>query len=136
MANLCQGVVAEDGTVLAGSVSLKVATRLPSGAAVFWSAAPERVRLNRLPSDVAAPGSATAGPSPPPDTLGMTTTHPAVVIDIVDLGATVEVTVRLNAGPELRSRSADPVVSAEGEDCLVSIDGDAVIVWPAPPVAA
>jgi ABC-type sulfate/molybdate transport systems ATPase subunit/ABC-type sulfate transport system permease component len=136
LANLCQGVVAEDGTVLAGSVSLKVATRLPRGAAVFWSAAPERVRLTRLPADGAAPGSATAGPSHPPDTPTMTTTHPAVVIDIVDLGATVEVTVRLNGGPELRSRSSDPVVSAEGEDCMVSLDGDAVIVWPAPPAAA
>jgi hypothetical protein len=55
--------------------------------------------------------------------------HPAVVSDIVDLGVTVEVTVRLKGGPELRSRSTDPVVTVEGEDCLVRLDPDAVIVW-------
>jgi molybdate transport system permease protein len=126
MGNLCQGVVAADGTVLAGSVSVKVATRLPSGSAVFWSTAPERVQVTRLPAEVALSGSAASGSMRAAEAMPA---HPAVVSDIVDLGVTVEVTVRLKGGPELRSRSTDPVVTVEGEDCLVRLDPDAVIVW-------
>jgi ABC-type Fe3+/spermidine/putrescine transport system ATPase subunit len=107
--NICSGVAADDGAVLAGSVSVRVATPLPIGAAVFWSVPPERIRVTRL--DGETPG------------------HPAIVSDVIDLGTTVRVTVRLNGGPELRSRSRDPVVATEGEGCLVHLDPDAIIVW-------
>jgi hypothetical protein len=39
------------------------------------------------------------------------------------------VTVRLNGGPELRSRNGDPIVMTEGERCLVHLDPDTVTVW-------
>ena len=65
----------------------------------------------------------------PPGPAGPGTVYPAVVTDIVDLGTTVELTVSLDGGPELRSRTNDPVVTVEGETCLVRIDSDAVVVW-------
>ena len=112
--NLCDGVVAADGTVLAGSVPLTVKTDLPIGAAVLWSVLPERVRvvpLDALPEGMSA--------------------HRAFVRDVIDLGTTVEVTVDLIGGPELRARIAEQLVST-GENCLVHIDPAAVIVWSAP----
>ena len=119
--NLCEGVVAADGAVLAGSVSLKVATPLPHGATVFWSVAPERVQISRL----------SAGPATATTTGAVPTAHPAIVTDVIDLGAIVELTLHLKGGPELRSRSSDPVVTTAGAECLVSLDPEAVIVWTA-----
>jgi ABC-type Fe3+/spermidine/putrescine transport system ATPase subunit/ABC-type sulfate transport system permease component len=120
--NICDGVAASDGTLFAGSVSVRAPTGLPSGSRMFWSIAPELVKVSRLPGQASG-------------TVGDTAEHRAVVSDIVDLGAVVEVTVRLEGGPELRSRSSDPVVTGEGEHCLVRLDPDAIIVWGAPPLS-
>jgi hypothetical protein len=89
-----------------------VTTQLPPGALVWWSIPSERVRVGPLAAD---PGGSA---------------HPAVVIDVVDLGTTVEVTVRLEGGPELTSRSADAVTAMPGDRCLVGLDREAVMVWP------
>jgi ABC-type sulfate/molybdate transport systems ATPase subunit/ABC-type sulfate transport system permease component len=118
--NLHRGVVTANGTVLAGSVSLGVTARLPSGTAVFWSVAPEQVQVTRSP----APPSASSDSLP-----GESRSHPAIVSDVIDLGTTVELTVRLNGGPELRSRTTDPTVTAESGACFVRLDPDAVTVW-------
>jgi molybdate transport system permease protein len=112
--NVCGGVVAADDTVLAGSVPLTVSTELPTGAPVWWSVLPERVRVIQV--DALPEGMAT---------------HRGVVTDVIDLGTTVEVTVILDGGPELRSRMPEPLVSI-GESCLVHIDPAAVTVWSQP----
>jgi ABC-type sulfate/molybdate transport systems ATPase subunit/ABC-type sulfate transport system permease component len=108
--NICMGLAGADGALLAGSVQLAEVTQLPEGAALSWSVAPERVEITRV-----------QGPS----------THAAVVIDVIDLGTIVEVTVQLTGGPELRSRSTDRLVGAAGEACLVRLDPADVRVWPA-----
>jgi ABC-type Fe3+/spermidine/putrescine transport system ATPase subunit/ABC-type sulfate transport system permease component len=139
--NLRRGVVAADGRVLAGSVSLTVSAQLPVGAAVWWSVPPERVQVTHLaargdppssslslspaPGDLPAPGDSPARGDTPP-------AHPAVVTDVIDLGTTVEVTVRLEGGPELRARSTDPAPASTGGDCLVRLPPDAVMAWVAP----
>jgi molybdate transport system permease protein len=106
--NISEGVVGRDGGVLAGSVTVAGGTQLPVGAAVSWSVAPERVEITGV-----------EGPA----------VHPAVVTDVIDLGTIVEVTVRLNDGPVLRSRSTARVISATGERCLVRLDPADVRVW-------
>jgi molybdate transport system permease protein len=106
--NISEGVVGRDGGVLAGSVTVAGDTQLPVGTAVSWSVAPERVEITGV-----------EGPA----------VHPAVVTDVIDLGTIVEVTVRLNDGPELRSRSTARVISATGERCLVRLDPADVRVW-------
>jgi len=111
--NICPGVIAPDGTLLAGSVELTARTAIPAGTAVFWSVAPQQVKILRAPTTIAATAAS----------------FPATVTDVIDLGTTVEVTVQLKNGPELRSRSTDPAVSAEGEQCLVHLPPDAIIVW-------
>ena len=121
--NICEGVASGDGSVLAGSVSVATRAELPAGTRVFWSVPLERVTVVQPAADTATP------PARPPGPAGPGTVYPAVVTDIVDLGTTVELTVSLDGGPELRSRTSDPVVTAEGETCLVRIDPDAVVVW-------
>ena len=123
--NVGHGVIAADGTVLCGSVSLAVAARLPAGTDVFWSVPREQVRVTRFQADLA--GSQLVRP-PLPEQIGA---HRAVVDDVIDLGSSVEITVRLEGGPALTSRSTDPMVARPGEDCLVHLEPESVTVWPA-----
>jgi ABC-type sulfate/molybdate transport systems ATPase subunit/ABC-type sulfate transport system permease component len=128
ISNLGRGVVAADGRLLAGAMSLTVSAQLPPGTAVLWSVAPERVQVGPLPTDaVASPSQRTRR-----SLLDERSAHPAVVRDVFDLGAAVEVTVCLEGGPELTSRSIDPVMVVPGSRCLVRLDAEAVMVW-APP---
>jgi len=121
--NLRHGVVAPDRTVRVGSISLTVATDLPPGTAVLWSVLPGQVRVER----------ARAGTGQRPDQhSGAPSAYAGVVLDVVDLGSAVEVTLRLDGGPELRSRTGEPGEVAGGERCLVHLDPGAVTVWPAP----
>jgi ABC-type sulfate/molybdate transport systems ATPase subunit/ABC-type sulfate transport system permease component len=125
--NLHRGVIAADGTVLAGSVSLSVTARLPTGAAVLWSVPAERVLIAQSPADAALSASS-ATRHPPPHEIPA---HRAVVIDVIDLGTTTEVTVSLEGGLELTSRSTDPVVTTAGESCIVRLDPAEIFVWTA-----
>jgi molybdate transport system permease protein len=124
--NVGRGAVAADGSVLCGSLSLRVTVRLPSGTDVFWAVPREQVRVTRFEADHVASRIASARPSAPEQTRGQR----AVVDDVIDLGSTVEITVRLEGGPQLTSRSADPMV-APGEDCLVYLEPETITVWPA-----
>jgi molybdate transport system permease protein len=126
--NLCRGVVAADGTVLTGSVSLTVTAELPIGAAVMWSVLPEQVQVIRFPSDTDVSRSSATSLAFPEDAVA----HRAVVTDVIDLGSAVEVTVLLEGGPELRARSTNWLGTAIGEDCLVRLDPAALMVWTAP----
>jgi ABC-type sulfate/molybdate transport systems ATPase subunit/ABC-type sulfate transport system permease component len=128
ISNLGRGVVAADGTVLAGATSFTVTAQLPLGAAVLWSVAPERVQVGPLQENLGVLPSQRARRSSQDER----STHPAVVSDVVDLGTSVEVTVRLEGGPELTSRSIDPVMVVPGSRCLVRFDAEAVMVWTTP----
>jgi molybdate transport system ATP-binding protein/molybdate transport system permease protein len=111
--NVADGVITADGSRLAsGSLSLTLPERLPAGMAVLWSVPPQQVT-------VMGPGSEASG-------------HRALVIDVIDLGTSVEVVVQMESGLELISRSASAAVTRAGEACLVHLDPDAISVWPAP----
>jgi ABC-type sulfate/molybdate transport systems ATPase subunit/ABC-type sulfate transport system permease component len=123
--NICEGITTSDGTILTGSVSVTTRAKLPARTRVFWSVPLERVTVIRIPTEASTPP-----PDPPRRSLTEDAhTHPAIVTDVINLGTTAELTVRLDGGPELRSRTSNPVVTAEGETCLVSLDPDAIIVW-------
>ncbi len=128
MANIRDGVAGEDGVVLAGGVRLATTRQMEPGTPVFWSVPPERVTLTRVERGAPA--------QPPPDGGRMPAAlsgddHRAVVTDIVDFGASIEMTVTLEGGPSLRSRRTAAVAISEGDSCLVHLDPDAVVVWPA-----
>jgi ABC-type sulfate/molybdate transport systems ATPase subunit/ABC-type sulfate transport system permease component len=125
--NVGRGVIAADGTLLCGSVSLAVTTRLPPGTDVFWSVPREQVAV--IPSQAGLAGSHTAAGWR--SDADRTRAHRAVVEDLIDLGSTVEIAVRLEGGPELTSRSTDPTVTRVGEECLVHLGPETVTMWPA-----
>ena len=56
--------------------------------------------------------------------------HAAVVVDVIDLGTTVEVIVRLDGGVELTSRSPDPAISSAGGPCVVLLEPETIRMWP------
>lgn len=117
--NLGRGVVASDGTVLIGSAPLPVSGELTAGTAVLWSVQPDCLRVL---------GSAAAAAAP----VG-TLAQSAVVSDVIDLGTSVELTVVLERGLELRSRGTGRVTLTAGERCWVCLDPADVRVWPEPP---
>jgi ABC-type sulfate/molybdate transport systems ATPase subunit/ABC-type sulfate transport system permease component len=119
--NVGRGVIAPDGqSLLAGSVAFAVSERLSPGSQVLWSVLPELVTVSESKAvGTGPPGGAT-------DLGG----HQAVVIDVIDLGTTVEVIVRLEGGVELIARSPDPAISSAGGPCLVRFEPETIRMWP------
>jgi len=110
--NLVEGV--------AGEVSAGIVTDLAVGTRVLWQVPPEALRLRPEPAPAHLNGSMVA--------LGI-----ARVVDVIDLGRTVEVVVELASGVELRARSARLPDLGVGVSCSVETDADAVSVWPSAP---
>ncbi len=127
--NLFEGAAAADGTLLAdvdrdqgaaaSSVPVGLLTGLPAGDRLLWQVPPEALRIRPGPSRSAANGSAVD--------LGR-----GRVIDIIDLGRTVEVVVALSSGIELRARTLNLPDLSVGAGCRVETDADAVSVWSEP----
>jgi ABC-type sulfate/molybdate transport systems ATPase subunit/ABC-type sulfate transport system permease component len=119
--NVGHGVIAGDGqSLLAGSVALAVSERLSPGSQVLWSVQPELVMVSE---------SGAAGATPPGRTTDVRA-HPAVVIDVIDLGTTVELIVQLDGGVQLASRSPDPAISGAGGTCVVRLEPETIRIWP------
>jgi len=119
--NVGHGVIAADGrSLLAGSVALPVSERLSPGSQVLWSVQPELVTVSQ---------SGPAGATPPAGTNDVGA-HPAVVVDVIDLGTTVEVIVQLDGSVELTSRSPDPAITSAGGTCLVRLEPETIRMWP------
>jgi len=99
-----------------GALPARLAADQPAGARLLWQVPPEALRVSARP----APASAKAG------TLDL---GQGRVTDVVDLGRSVEVTVRLDSGVELRARTlSEPEVSV-GDSCYAETDAEAVSVW-------
>jgi ABC-type sulfate/molybdate transport systems ATPase subunit/ABC-type sulfate transport system permease component len=107
--NLVRGTVASATSVLAGRVEIETGAHgLARATEVLWSVRPEKLRL--------APEG------------GL----PATIVDVADLGASTSVTVLLEAGPELRLHTTDPVDLSGGDAVSLLIDAEHVVVWPDP----
>ncbi len=97
--------------------------RAPGGGPVLWHVPPEALRIHPT---ISGNGSAV--------NIGE-----GKVTDIIDLGRSVEVVVRLTNGTEIRARMLDLPALAVGSPCLVQTDADAVSTWtqsPTPEPAA
>jgi ABC-type Fe3+/spermidine/putrescine transport system ATPase subunit/ABC-type sulfate transport system permease component len=131
--NLFEGTAGADGALLAdgngvqgvsgSGVPVGLAAGLSPGARLLWQVPPEAVRVR--------PGPSPSDVSRPTVDLGQ-----GRVTDVVDLGRTVEVVVRLPTGIELRARTLDVPDLSVGAVCRVEADPDALSVWSEPPDAA
>ncbi len=83
-------------------------TDLPPGTAVLWCVRPNQV------------------------VIGSDGRYPARVTDVIQLGTSAPVTVRLEDGPELRAWMPSSGHLEVGDPCGVNIEPDAVSVWAAP----
>jgi ABC-type sulfate/molybdate transport systems ATPase subunit/ABC-type sulfate transport system permease component len=128
--NLFEGVAGADGVLLVdgdrapdvpSGVPSGLATDLPAGARLLWQVPPEALRVRAESSPSGASGSAVD--------LG-----PGRVTDVVDLGRTVEVVVKLSSGIELRARTLEVPNLSVGAACRVETDREAVSVWSEPTV--
>lgn len=110
IANFGEGWVRAPGEVLLGGAAVRAATgELSAGTRVHWSVVPEAISVERPSADLVA----------------------ARVCDLADLGATLEVVVAIENGPELRARLIDDPGVAVGAPCGVRF-GDGLRVWSTP----
>lgn len=113
--NLVEGVAGEGGHLLIPGGRPWAPTGFSPGTALLWQVPPEALLLAPVPGDAAAPGLLELGGG--------------LVSDLIELGRTIEVTVRLDAGPQLRVRTiADPGV-VPGSRCVLRTEPDAVSLW-------
>ncbi len=112
--NLLSGTAVGGGLIEVALRPEKVERRILSttdilpGTAVLWSVRPNQVEVS---SD------------------GL---YPAHVTDLIELGTSVSVTVELDDGPELEASVADSGPLQIGSLCGVTIDPEAISVWPSP----
>jgi ABC-type sulfate/molybdate transport systems ATPase subunit/ABC-type sulfate transport system permease component len=92
----------------------------PAAADLLWQVPPEAARVRPE--------------SPPPPSAPASTVDlgRGQVVDIIDLGRTVEVVVELATGLELRARTLEPPELSVGAACRVEADAEAVSVWRKP----
>jgi molybdate transport system permease protein len=87
---------------------------LERGSAVYWCIRPEKVTVH-------------AETIPSGEGL-----HAGTVLEVVDLGRVVEVSVAIGDHLELWSRGGGAYDLAPGAACAVGIPADSLVVWPAP----
>jgi molybdate transport system permease protein len=117
--NLVVGVAGQDGTLVTAAGTLNVATGFPAGTSLLWRAAPEGFRLTPPLGDGAR-------------LLGTVDLGTGTVVEVIDLGRVIELTVAVGPGLELRARSVADLGLAPGSTCRVGVDVDAVSVWEVP----
>jgi ABC-type Fe3+/spermidine/putrescine transport system ATPase subunit len=117
--NLVPGFAGDEGTLVTAVGPVKVATGFPHGTSLLWRAAPEGFRLT-------PPLGARAG------ALGTIDLGTGIVIEVIDLGRVIELTVAVGPGLELRARTIADLGLAPGSTCRVDVDVDAVSVWEVP----
>ena len=129
--NLFEGTAGAGGVLLTGDgvpdsgTPGGLATGLSPGAPLLWQVPPEALRVRPAPSPPA--------PSPPDADPSTVDLGQGRVTDVIDLGRTVEVVVKLSSGIELRARTLELPDLDVGTACRVETSTDAVSVWSAPP---
>jgi len=111
IANIMRGTMRADGALLAGGTVLRGPRTRPGpapGFGVLWCIRPERVVLS------------------PRGGL------PAVVVDTVDRGVTMDLVLSVADGLELRARTDHDTGLAPGDRCAVELPAEAITVWEAP----
>ncbi|MGP8163664.1 MAG: ATP-binding cassette domain-containing protein [Acidimicrobiales bacterium] len=110
IANLLPGRVRPGGGIVCGDVAFEAPTDgLAPGAPLWWSIRPEQIRAR---SDGKLE---------------------AVVVDVIDLGATSEVVLQIGREVTLRGRGAVALGVLAGERCQIDLPPGAIAVWPRTP---
>ena len=105
--NIGEGVVESDRVLRSGELRVELAEPAgPVGAMVSWCVRPEDVRLV--------------------DRDG----HPATVLDVVHLGAVLELSIELAGGGEMAVTVPAGSVPQVGARCQVTLSPESVTVWP------
>ncbi len=106
--NLTHGVVAASGAITAGTVRITVTTAgLAVGQEILWCIRPDHIVIHERGQ------------------------YQAIVVDAVDIGTLIMLTVRLSGGPELQIRTADAAALSAGDHCQIDLNPDAITLWPA-----
>lgn len=107
IANVLAGVVRAGGGIVCGDVAFDAVTgELAPGAPLWWCIRPEQV--------VVGPEGDLA----------------AEVVDVLDLGSTSEVVLRVSGDFVLRARGRDVSQFSAGERCRIMLPPSAIAVWP------
>lgn len=116
--NMNTGSVRDSNTIDVGGALLEVPlTELATGAAVWWSIAPERVIVSPANDGTARDGA---------DALLGT------VIDVVDMGSAYDIFVNIADGVELLARTRGALDVEVGARCRIEVDRTAIALWEAP----
>ena len=106
--NLAHGVVTAPGAITAGTVRITATTAgLAVGQEILWCIRPDHVAI------------------------GERGQYRAMIVDVVDIGTSTMLTVRLSGGPELQIRTADAAGFSAGDDCHIDLSPGAITLWPA-----
>jgi molybdate transport system permease protein len=116
--NMNTGSVRDSNTIDVGGALLEVPlTEIATGAAVWWSIAPERVIVSPANDGTARDGA---------DALLGT------VIDVVDMGSAYDIFVNIADGVELLARTRGALDVEVGARCRIEVDRTAIALWEAP----
>jgi molybdate transport system permease protein len=114
--NLLHGVAAGDGRIQVdhdgteAHFYIESDSDIPAGTPVIWCVRPNLVRIDHGRG------------------------YPALITDVMQLGTSETVTVRLQSGPELRAWMPDTQTIDIGSQCTVSIEPGDISVWATDPV--
>jgi len=110
IANVLAGRVRAGGGIVCEDVAFDAATgELAAGAPLWWCVRPEQV------------------------VVGPEGDLPAEVVDVLDLGSTSEVVLRVSGDFTLRARGRDVSQFSAGERCRIGLPPGAIAVWPRNP---
>ena len=116
--NMNVATMSTSSTIDVGGGLLPVpVTEIAVGTAVWWSIAPERVRVSSVVDD---PSSDTA------DALLGT------VVDVADMGSTYDIFVHVVDGVEVLARTRGALEVEVGSRCRIELDRSAISLWEAP----
>jgi molybdate transport system permease protein len=115
--NMNVGTVRTSSTIEVGGGLVRVPdTEIEVGTAVWWSIAPERVRLSRVNDD---------GPRGDDDALRGT------VVDVADMGSTYDIFVKIVDGVEVLARTTGALEVEVGSRCRIDSERSAISLWAA-----
>jgi len=113
--NLNLATVSSSNTMAVAGATVQVpASQLEVGTRVWWSVAPERVRIT--------PFAASNGRDAMDSLIG-------TLSDVADIGTAYDMFVTIDDGVVLMARTRSALDVAVGSSCLVELDRDAISVW-------
>ena len=116
--NMNIGTVSTSSTIDVGGGMLSVpVTEIAVGTAVWWSIAPELVRVSSALDDPSSDAT---------DAL------PGTVVDVADMGSTYDIFVHVVDGVEVLARTRGALEVEVGSRCRIELDRSAISLWEAP----